>query len=93
MPIAVADIVGLGAPEIDRQLQLEFALGGVGQIDQGELGKLDAVDDLEPEGAPVKIDRSSSMTRIIEWIILAMPGIPYLVPYMRSPASPRPGTI
>jgi hypothetical protein len=50
MAVAVAQRVGLLAIEIDGQFDLERR-GGMTQIDQREIRKLEMVGDLEPEGA------------------------------------------
>src|SRR5690554_8070863 len=58
MAIAIAQIIGLGASEIDRQFQLEAAGRRIIEIDQRKFGKFDPIDNLQTEGAPIKIERS-----------------------------------
>src|SRR6185436_8159104 len=55
--VAVAQRVGLLASEMDGQFDLERR-GGMTQIDQGEIRKLEVVGDLKPESAGVEVQRS-----------------------------------
>src|SRR5215210_516827 len=56
VPVAVAEVVGFGLALVQRELQLEFALG-VAEVDQGEVVEVYAVRLFETEGLPVKRDR------------------------------------
>jgi hypothetical protein len=53
--IAVAEVIGLGAPLVHREFELEFGFG-IGEIDEGEIGKVQSLGDLEPECFPVEFD-------------------------------------
>src|SRR5206468_11002456 len=56
MAVAVAQRIGLLAIEIDGQFDLERR-GGMAQIDQREIRKLEMVGNLKPEGACVEVQR------------------------------------
>src|SRR3954471_15968048 len=56
MAVAVAQRVALLAIEIDGQFDLERR-GGMTQIDQREIRKLEMVGDLKPEGARIEVQR------------------------------------
>src|SRR5436190_24160776 len=56
MAVTVAQRIGLLAIEVDGQFDLERR-GGMTQIDQREIGKLEMVGDLKPESARVEGQR------------------------------------
>src|SRR5579871_3231261 len=56
MAVAVAERVRLGPPLVDRQFDLIGNLG-IRQIDEGEVGEIEALSDVEPESLLVKCER------------------------------------
>src|SRR6476646_8658514 len=56
MAVAVTERIRLLAIEIDGEFDLE-GRGGMAQINQGKIGKLQMIRDFKPESARVKIQR------------------------------------
>jgi hypothetical protein len=56
--VGVTVLVGLAAPLVDRELDLEVVLG-VAQVDQREVVEVEAVGDLEPERPIIEVARAA----------------------------------